>query len=60
MLEKNLLFIKIRYKYCISKVVSRNFETVLEAIFNTEGLKGVVLETYGAGNCTTEDWFLDY
>ncbi|WP_397363753.1 asparaginase [Olleya sp. R77988] len=31
---------------------------VLESIFNTEGLKGVVLETYGAGNCTTEDWFI--
>ncbi|AUC75142.1 asparaginase [Olleya sp. Bg11-27] len=32
---------------------------VLEAVFNTEGLKGVVLETYGAGNCSTEDWFLE-
>ena len=32
---------------------------VLEAVFNTEGLKGIVLETYGAGNCSTEDWFLE-
>ena len=24
-----------------------------------EGLKGVILETYGAGNATTEKWFLD-
>lgn len=23
------------------------------------GLKAVILETYGAGNCTTEKWFLD-
>ncbi|CDF77894.1 L-asparaginase [Formosa agariphila KMM 3901] len=34
-------------------------EGVLQSIFNTPGLKGVVLETYGAGNCTTEQWFFD-
>jgi L-asparaginase len=33
-------------------------ETVLTAILNIEGLKGVVLETYGAGNASTEEWFL--
>lgn len=33
-------------------------ETVLSAILNIEGLKGVVLETYGAGNAPTEEWFL--
>lgn len=33
-------------------------ETVLAAIFNIPELKGVVLETYGAGNAPTEDWFL--
>jgi len=32
---------------------------VLESVFNTKGLKGVVLETYGAGNCSTEEWFLN-
>ena len=31
---------------------------VLEAIFAIPNLKGVVLETYGAGNAPTEDWFL--
>ncbi|SFI83814.1 asparaginase [Olleya namhaensis] len=36
--------------------ISKN---ILESIFNTEGLKGVVLETYGAGNCSTEEWFLE-
>jgi L-asparaginase len=34
-------------------------ETVLKAILNIEGLKGVVLETYGAGNASTEEWFLN-
>lgn len=33
-------------------------EKVLSAILNIESLKGVVLETYGAGNAPTEDWFL--
>ena len=34
-------------------------ENILKSILNTEGLKGVVLETYGSGNCSTEAWFLD-
>ena len=33
-------------------------ETVLEVIFGIPQLKGIVLETYGAGNAPTEDWFL--
>lgn len=34
-------------------------KSVLEAILNTEHIKGVILETYGAGNTTTETWFID-
>jgi L-asparaginase len=33
-------------------------ESVLAAIFNIHQLKGIILETYGAGNAPTEDWFL--
>ena len=33
-------------------------EAVLSAILNIPNLKGIVLETYGAGNAPTEDWFL--
>ena len=33
-------------------------EAVLEAILNIPNLKGIVLETYGAGNAPTEEWFL--
>lgn len=33
-------------------------EAVLKAILNIPNLKGIVLETYGAGNASTEDWFL--
>ncbi len=32
---------------------------VVHSILNIEGLKGVVLETYGAGNAPTESWFID-
>lgn len=34
-------------------------ERLLSSIFNTPNLKGVILETYGAGNCSTEDWFIN-
>ncbi len=34
-------------------------KTILESMFNASGLKGVIIETYGAGNCTTEPWFLE-
>ncbi|SEA40923.1 asparaginase [Bizionia paragorgiae] len=34
-------------------------EALLRSIFETPNLKGVVLETYGAGNCSTEDWFVN-
>ena len=34
-------------------------ENLLKNIFRTPNLKGIILETYGAGNCTTEKWFID-
>lgn len=33
-------------------------EHVVSSILNISGLKGVILETYGAGNTTTEEWFV--
>ena len=33
-------------------------QSLLQSIFNTPNLKGIILETYGAGNCTTESWFI--
>lgn len=32
---------------------------VLRSMFNTPGLKGVVIETYGSGNAPTSGWFVD-
>jgi L-asparaginase len=31
----------------------------IDAIFGFDGLKGVILETYGAGNAPTDSWFLE-
>ena len=33
-------------------------ERVVKSILTTDQLKGVVLETYGAGNAPTNDWFI--
>lgn len=32
-------------------------EEVVQAFLGIKNLQGLVLETYGAGNCTTENWF---
>lgn len=34
-------------------------EAFLSAVFDIPNLRGIVLETYGAGNAPTEEWFLD-
>ena len=34
-------------------------QAVIESVLNSANLKAVILETYGAGNCTTEKWFID-
>ena len=34
-------------------------KNVLSAIIGIPNLRGIVLETYGSGNATTEDWFLN-
>jgi L-asparaginase len=34
-------------------------QKVLEGIINIDGLRGIILETYGAGNAPTEKWFFD-
>ena len=34
-------------------------ESILERILSTPNLEGIIIETYGAGNTTTETWFLE-
>jgi L-asparaginase len=32
---------------------------LLQAVINTEGLRGLIIETFGSGNAPTYQWFLD-
>lgn len=49
-LESNIVILKL------FPGITKN---VVKSILEIEGLKGVVLETYGAGNAPSESWFLD-
>jgi len=68
--SENVLFKpNLRKKLVVHKAFNTNIaliklfpgisEPILESILNTANLKGVVLETYGAGNTTTRQWFVD-
>ena len=58
--EENLLVHKaLESNLVVVKLFPGITETVLNSIFNSKNLKGIVLETYGSGNCSTEQWFLD-
>lgn len=43
----------------ILKIFPGISEKVVRSIFTIEGLRGVILETYGSGNAPTAQWFLD-
>lgn len=43
----------------VLKVFPSIQESFVRYMINTPGLKGIVLESYGSGNATTEPWFLD-
>jgi L-asparaginase len=34
-------------------------KSVVDCMLNVKGLKGIILETFGSGNATTEQWFID-
>lgn len=67
--EEALFKPNIRKKLVVHKTFNTNIaliklfpgisEPILESILNTSDLKGVILETYGAGNTTTRPWFID-
>lgn len=37
--------------------INRNF---VKSVVNTEGLRGLIIETFGSGNAPTYKWFIDY
>jgi len=56
--KKILFHKKLDDNVVIIKMFPGINETVLSAILNIENLKGIVLETYGSGNASTEEWFI--
>lgn len=34
-------------------------EVIIQGIISSPGIKAVIIETFGSGNCTTEDWFIN-
>jgi len=62
-LKPNFKRLKTHTQLDTNIVVLRLFPGIcpktVKAILSIEGLKGVILETYGAGNAPTDKWFLD-
>ncbi|OEK09250.1 L-asparaginase 1 [Flavivirga aquatica] len=59
-LEKRLIVHKkLDENIALIKLFPGITNLVIESVFNTPNLKAVIIETYGAGNCTTEKWFID-
>lgn len=53
------VFDELDNNVAILKIFPGISEKVVTSIFEVEGIKGVIIETYGSGNATNEDWFLN-
>jgi L-asparaginase len=49
---------KLSTDIAILKMYPGITENVVNAILNTKDLKGLIIETFGAGNATTQNWFV--
>jgi len=57
--RKKLIFHKeMDQNIAVVKLFPGISESLLRCIFNAPNLKGIIMETYGAGNCSTEEWFV--
>jgi L-asparaginase len=54
-----ILHEKLEEQVVILKLFPGINQKIIHNILNTNGLQGVVLETYGAGNAPSDDWFLE-
>ncbi len=67
--KEHLFKPNVRKKFTVHKKMENNIalikmfpgisKAVLECMFSSSSIKGIILETYGAGNTTTENWFTD-
>jgi len=56
--KKLIIHKKLDTNIALVKLFPGISKALLQSIFNSKNLKGIILETYGAGNCTTQDWFI--
>lgn len=56
--KKLLVHKKFDTNIALIKLFPGVSKTILESVLQNPNVKGVVLETYGAGNASTEDWFV--
>jgi len=52
-------YTKMDTNIAILKVFPGMTERFVRSVFSIEGLKGVILETFGSGNAPTSDWFVN-
>ena len=61
-LNPNFRNLKVHTKLDTNVAILKLFpgisENVVSSILHIKGLKGVILETYGAGNAPTDEWFI--
>ena len=57
--EKLVVRKKLDTNIAILKLFPGITKNVVESILHIKGLKGIVLETYGAGNAPTQEWFIN-
>ncbi len=50
---------KLNENIVILKIFPGITKNIIESIIKIDGLKGVILETFGSGNAPTEKWFMD-
>ncbi len=61
-LKPNFMNLKVHKKLDTNIAILKLFpgitESVVKSVLGIKGLKGVILETYGAGNAPTDEWFI--
>jgi len=53
------IFSQLENRVAILKLFPGITKVVVSAVFNIPDLKGVVLETFGSGNASSQNWFLE-
>ncbi len=56
--EKFKAFTSMDHRIALLKIFP-GMQNFAKAVFESPGLRGIVIETYGTGNAPTHDWFID-